>query len=77
MFVKQPGGLYERFEEIHYQKAFAVGRVKALLEQAGLACIGVFDGYEDSPAHACSERVLFAAREQSKTDCSCLQEEKQ
>lgn len=75
LFVQRPDGLYERFEETHYQKAFSVERVSMLLEKAGLACLGVYDGYENMPAHARSERVLFAAGERTKANDICLQEE--
>ena len=66
LFVEREDGLYERYFETHYQKAFEIRRVKELLEQAGLRCEHIWDGYSDADAHDESERVLFAAREIQK-----------
>ena len=67
LFVKEEEHqLYERFQEIHYQKAFSLERVKVLLEQAGLEFVTVYDAMTQEPAKEDSERVYFVAREISK-----------
>ena len=67
LFVKEEEHqLYERFQEIHYQKAFSLERVKGLLEQVGLEFVAVYDAMTQEPPKEDSERVYFVAREISK-----------
>lgn len=63
LYVRTQDGLYERYQETHYQKAYDVETVKALLQEAGLTCIQMWDGYTGKEAGPQSERILFAARE--------------
>ncbi len=66
LYVRTQDGLYERYQETHYQKAYDVETVKALLQEAGLTCIQMWDGYTGKEAGPQSERILFAARETVK-----------
>ena len=55
--------LYERLEETHIQKAYAIERVKELLEEAGLEFVAVYGvGTKEEPKED-EERVYFIARE--------------
>lgn len=60
---KEENNLFERFEEIHYQKAYNLEEVKELLVMAGMEFIAVYDAFTHNPPHAHSERVYFIARE--------------
>ena len=64
LFVKKTDGLYRRFNEVHYQKAYTAEKICGLLKEAGmipeLVCSG-YPGEEDT-----GERYLFAAREHGK-----------
>ena len=65
-FVQKENGLYERFEEFHYQKAYGTEQVKRLIREAGLELLAVYgEGTKEEPAPDC-ERVYFIAREQGK-----------
>ena len=45
LFLPREDGLYERDEEIHYQKAYDPEKVRELLEKAGLIPLAVYDAY--------------------------------
>ncbi len=66
LFLQQPDGSYQRFEEIHQQKAFDRGEIRTALESAGLRFNGIWDGYTDEEPHPASERWLFCAEEVTK-----------
>lgn len=66
VFVKTLDGLYRRFTETHFQRAYELDRVKELLELAGLEFLAVYDAFTwELPAWD-SERVYFLAREKGK-----------
>ncbi|MCL2352797.1 MAG: methyltransferase domain-containing protein [Firmicutes bacterium] len=69
-FVRRESGLYERFTEIHRQKAFTVGEVTAAIEKSGLALAGCYDGNGFGAVTEKSKRVFFAAREKTKSEYS-------
>lgn len=65
-FVQKQDGLYERFEEFHYQKAYETARVTELIRQSGLELLAVYgEGGREEPAPEC-ERVYYIARECTK-----------
>ena len=61
LFVKQENGLFARFEEFHYQRAYELQRVTALLEQAGLTLKAVCAEGTTDPADENCERAYFVA----------------
>lgn len=65
-FLKEESGLYRKFQETHYQRAYDLGEIRKLLEKAGLAFLGAYDGYTERVFRAESERILVLAREQAK-----------
>lgn len=69
LFVRtdnQGEGLFRRFTETHFQKAFSQEKILELLRQAGLQPVSVSSGYSDLPAGPESERLLFIAQEHTK-----------
>ena len=56
-------GRYDRFEEVHYQKAYDVERIKALLDTAGMELVAVYDDYTTKPCDTSTFRATFVARE--------------
>lgn len=56
-------GLYRRHEEVHTQRAWSAETLRRLIEEAGMAWIGMQDAYTGQPAAPDSERILIAARE--------------
>ena len=59
-------GLYRKYEEIHYQRAYELEKVKALLEEAGLAFVAAYDAFTKEPVREDSERIYVIAKEQVK-----------
>ncbi|MCD8348675.1 MAG: class I SAM-dependent methyltransferase [Lachnospiraceae bacterium] len=57
---------YERYEEVHYQKAYEINRVSALLREAGVQREAVDDAFTLDEPRPESERVYFVARETRK-----------
>ncbi len=64
-FIEDEDGRYFRTEEVHYQKAYQVEQVKALLEEAGMELVGVYDDYTDALYSETTERMTFVAREKA------------
>ena len=67
LFIRREDGLYERYEETHYQKGYTVETVCRLLAEAGLKLEAVYDAFSSDTPRNDSERVYFVAREQEKT----------
>jgi len=66
LFVRREDGLYEKSEEVHYQKAWPSEKVKELLRAAGMTVIAVYDAYTQEPPRPDSERLTFIAKEKGK-----------
>ncbi len=66
LFIRQEGGLFRKYEETHYQRAYEPETVKRLLGQAGLKLEAVYDAFTLEAPGEKSERVYFIAREQGK-----------
>jgi hypothetical protein len=65
-FVENEDGLYERFEEYHYEKGYSIDEIAQLLEKAGLKLLGVFDELTLTPPTEDSSRIYFVAQEVTK-----------
>ena len=61
-FIEQENGLYERVEEVHYERAYTTEEIANALQAAGMELLEVTDGYSFAAPHPKSERLLFAAR---------------
>lgn len=66
LYIAREDGLYERYEETHYQRAYEIGQVCALLEQAGLKPEAVYTAFTLEAPGPESDRVYFVARETAK-----------
>lgn len=66
LFIREESGLYEKYEETHYQRAYSLDTVCRLLQEAGLKLEAVYDAFTmDAPGKR-SERVYVVAREVMK-----------
>lgn len=63
LFIQNEDGLYKKYEEMHYQKAYEIEQVCHLIEQAGLKLEAVYDAFTENAPKKRSERVYFVARE--------------
>ncbi len=65
-FLREESGLYRKFEETHYQRAYTLPEIKELLEGAGLKFLEAHKGYTEGTPGADCDRILVIAREQGK-----------
>lgn len=74
LFLPREDGLYEKTEEIHYQRAYTEEKIRELLEQAGMEVLAVYDAYTKNAASLESGRLTFVAREHGKKNRSEIYE---
>ncbi|MGI6020169.1 MAG: class I SAM-dependent DNA methyltransferase [Lachnospiraceae bacterium] len=65
-FEKKESGLFERFEEVHIQRAFELEEVKESIKKAGMRFLGAFDAESMEEPSEDSETILVAAGEKGK-----------
>ena len=66
LFIRGEQGLYEKYEETHYQRAYEIEEVCDLLTRSGLKVEAVYDAFTMDVPQPESERVYIVARECSK-----------
>ncbi|MFJ7857684.1 class I SAM-dependent DNA methyltransferase [Peribacillus sp. NPDC097206] len=55
-------GLYDRFDELHYQRTYPIQQYKQWLQQAGFETLDILADLEEKPPVNETERILFVAR---------------
>ncbi|MFJ7847319.1 class I SAM-dependent DNA methyltransferase [Peribacillus sp. NPDC097224] len=55
-------GLYDRFDELHYQRTYPIQQYKQWLQQAGFETLEILADLEEKPPVNETERILFVAR---------------
>ena len=63
-FIKTENGLYERFEESHFQRTYEVSSYLSWLKQAGFTDICITADWTESAPSESSERIFFKAVKQ-------------
>ena len=66
LFIREEKGLYRRFEETHYQRAYTLKEIRQAVEEAGMELAAVYDAFTREAPKKDSERVYVGAREQKK-----------
>lgn len=66
LFLSREDGLYEKYEEVHYQRGYSLEEVEELLERAGLEFLAAYDAFTRNPPKEDSERIYVMARERGK-----------
>lgn len=66
VFVQEEGDLFRRYCETHYQRAYSLETVRALIEKAGMEVLAIYDAFTYNKPKPDSERVYFVAREHGK-----------
>lgn len=56
-----------KFQEMHYQRAYSVAEIKALLEVGGMEFVAAYDAFTRNAPREDSERIYIIAREQGKS----------
>lgn len=54
---------YRRFDETHYQKAYTLDTIKAILAEAGMEFVTAYDAFTKNPPKEKSERIYIVAKE--------------
>lgn len=65
VFVKEEDTRYRKFQEVHYQRGYALPEIKMFLESAGLFFLEAFDG-EGGMVTEKSSRIVVIAKECKK-----------
>ena len=66
LFIPREDGLYEKDEEVHYQRAYPLEKIKELIGKAGMELLAVYDAYTLEPPKKDSGRLTFVVREHGK-----------
>lgn len=67
LFIKdKESGMYEKFEEEHYQRAYEIEEIIEMIKVSGLEFLAVYDAFTKEAPKENSERVYFIAREKGK-----------
>ena len=59
-------GLYRKYEETHYQRAYTLEEMKKLIRKSGLEFVTAYDAFSKNAPTDTSERIYVIAREQGK-----------
>ncbi len=62
LFIPAEEGLYSKHTEYHYQRCYSVEELKALIEEAGMELLNVYDAFTNEEPHEESERLLFVVK---------------
>lgn len=66
IFVQEEDTRYRKYEETHYQRAYSLDEIKALLHQSGLEYLAAYDELSLHAPDADSTRIHVVAREHGK-----------
>ncbi|GIM28681.1 S-adenosylmethionine-dependent methyltransferase [Clostridium polyendosporum] len=55
-------GLYERFDEVHEERAYREEEIESIITKAGLQICDKFDGYTDDKVNKGTERIIYILR---------------
>ncbi len=64
LFIREENGLFRKYEETHYQKAYELDTVKRLIEEADLKFVTAYDAFTREPVNRDSERMYIIARKE-------------
>lgn len=67
LFIRGNDGRYDRYEEVHYQRAYDLDEIRRLIEASGLRWKGAYDAFTMEPVRKDSERIYIIAAEQGKS----------
>ena len=66
LFVREEEGIYRKFEETHYQRAYELEQVLRAIKEAGLEFVAAYDAGTHKPVQQDSQRIYVIAREKGK-----------
>lgn len=68
LFIPEKNGYYRKYEEVHYQRAYALDTIASLVKQSGLNLLHIYDAFTHEPAKADSERVYVICQRPKKEE---------
>lgn len=66
LFIRTKQGLYQKYEETHYERWYTLTEVQTLLQQAGMQFVSACDADDYGPVRDDSARIYLLAREHGK-----------
>ena len=66
LFLPREDGLYEKVEEVHYQRAYPEKKIREMIAESGLELLQVYDAYTLDLPREDSERLTFIVKEHGK-----------
>ena len=66
LFVREKEGIYRKFEETHYQRAYELEQVRRAVKEAGMEFVAAYDAGTHKPGRQDSQRIYVIAREKGK-----------
>lgn len=66
LFIREESGLYRKYQETHYQRAYDLETMKSLIKESGLEYITAYDAFTKNAPTDESERIYVIARENGK-----------
>lgn len=74
LFIEEGNGLYRRFEETHYQKAYTLEEIRQAVAESGMKLEAMYDAFTREEPKKDSERVYVVVRECGKSTLPAGQE---
>lgn len=74
IFINKEEDIFERFREIHFQKAYSIETVVDLIKKANMEFVAVYDAFTHKAPRDESERVYFVARERYQENKTYIKE---
>ena len=66
LFVEGDDGRYDKYTEVHYQKAYMIEEIKTALQEAGMTYITAYNAMTKEDATEQAERIYIIAQENGK-----------
>lgn len=66
LFIHAQKGLYRKYQETHFQRAYTLDEVKRAIASAGMEFIAVYDAFTRDAPRSDSERIYVIAGEKGK-----------
>lgn len=66
LFIKEESGLYRKYQETHFQRAYSMEEIQRAIQEAGMEFITVYDAFTMKEPSPDSERVYVIAGEKGK-----------
>lgn len=66
LFIRQKDGLYRKYQEMHFQRAYTVEEIERLIREAGMELLEICDADTGKEPAKDTERIYIIAREHGK-----------